>query len=179
VTVRAIVLVALLGFLAVLTPWRLLKLGTLVLVSRPQAEVHLRGGNEHYWDVMELEAHLLARGWPVKYVRMPKTYYGKTCDGPEMFGPCMGEADRVLLVNEGLSWNDRYETLAHEGAHTMEPYGVLYNKGQQEMFAEAVAALVVGRYREPAHYLAAYKADVLTLLILQGDIYHAVGELTR
>jgi hypothetical protein len=177
--VRLAVLGVLLGFLLVAAPWRLLKLGFLVVVLPTHTQVHMPGGNDDYWRVMELEANLLARGWPVKYVPMPPRWYGKTCNGPELFGPCMGETDRVLLINESLSWNDRLETLAHEAGHTFEPYGVNFNKGQQEMFAEAVAVLVTGRYRESAHYLAAYRADVLTLLILQGDIYHAVGELTR
>jgi hypothetical protein len=86
---------------------------------------------------------------------------------------------RTIIVNDALAWNDRYETLAHEGAHTFQPPALDYSKGGQEVFAETVAALVSGRYREPAHYLAHYKADLWTLFVFQSDIYHAVGELTR
>lgn len=177
---RVAVLGAVLGFLLVLLPWRLATLGVRTLTSRPHIEVHLLGTNVWYWQVMELEAHLVERGWRVAYEKLPPRFYGKTCLGPEPFGPCLrADADRLIVVNNTLAWDDRYETLAHEAGHTFQPYGLEFSKGQQEMFAEAVAALVTGRYREPAHYLAVYRADVLTLLVYQSDIYHAVGELTR
>lgn len=176
---RIALLGVLAGVLAVLFPTRLALLGALELGLRPHKVYHMPNGNDRgYWAYQELRSTLKALGWSVELTTLPEKWYGISCFTPAIMGPCARvEEERVILVNEALGWDARYETLAHEAGHTQQP-SLELSKGQEEQFAEAVSALVTGEYLEHAHYLANYKADVLTLLVLQYDIYEAVRRLT-
>jgi hypothetical protein len=175
--VRGLILGVLLGLLAAVFPARLALIGTMALALPGHVVLHEDNRNTDFWSYAELKYRLATMGWTVEERRLPENWYGKTCETPETWGPCAREdATRLIIINARLSWNDRYSTLVHEGAHTMQPYTL--TKGQEEMFAMAVTAVVTRRYREPAHYLANYRADILTLFVFQAEIYEAVRRLT-
>ena len=142
-------------------PWRLLLLAGEVALVRPGV-VRMPSGQNNYWLVQDLSIRLNELGWEVRYIPMDPSQYGMT------------QPDAHLIsINETLSWNARYATLAHEAGHTLQPYWM--NKRQGEAFAEGVSYLVTGDSAvENARYLAHSRIDtLLTLLTEWREIYHA------
>jgi len=147
-------------------------------------ETRQHATNVRYWDVLDLEARLLANGWPVEYVpglMKNEHAYGATFHKMQMcsfFGECE-EQEQKIVIDAGLSWDERYSVLLHEAAHTLQPERLTEN--QREVWAECVAALAAhDGLREHARYLAGLKADVWpTVLAYWTDMYRVADDLTR
>ena len=119
-------------------------------------------GTHHYWDARNLEDRLKQYGWAVNYAPTPTGYFGITIP-----------MTRTITIDENLSWDERYRTLAHEAGHTQQ---VNLTTAQGEVFAECVATLLThDRLREHARYLSIYRADLWTAVIYWQDIYHAAA----
>ena len=165
-TLRLVCLSVLLTICAVNAPWRLSVLAIETLVMRPG---HLRtpraDENDNYWRARDLESRLTHLGWTVQYEPDSPYYYGIT-----------RFQNRSITINESLSWDGKFAILAHEGAHALQPARL--TQEQSEIFAESVAALVVGpRVRESARYLAGLKGDILTMGVYWQEIYRVAGIL--
>lgn len=165
--IRSVILLLLLLFIAEHGPWRLMALSAEVLTT-PRGYVRTSNGNDQYWRALDLQGHLEAAGWRVSYDAgiLDQGLYGYT-----------DPLDHSIHVDASLSWNARFATLAHEGAHTLQPARLTVN--QREVFAESVAALVTrDGLREHARYLALLKADFVTEAIVDWQaIYRAAGIL--
>ena len=150
-------------------PWRLATLAAETLLTNPSRTERMRQGNDKFWEFLDLESRLERRGWDVSIGGLPAGIAGMT-----------NQRSRTIVVAEGLGWNERYSTLAHEGAHTLQPEALFENHAQEEVFAESVATLIAhDGIREHARYLARYKADILTMVAFWHDIYRAAEELTN
>lgn len=98
----------------------------------------------------------------------------------QWLGPGMaGDTDpitRKVRINSALSWNERLATLAHEGAHLLEPNNL--DHADSEVFAEAVAYLVcrsfgLDRVEDHARYLAGHKSGLHVLIDYRREIERA------
>lgn len=163
-------LITLIAVLTLIAPWRLLTLGTEALVMRA-GNVRTSPGTDKYWLVQDLEVRLRRFGWKVTYVK-------GLMDNANAFGMTIPD-DRSILVDESLSWNERYSVLLHEAGHTQQPFRM--TQEQAEVFAESVAALMADDgLREHARYLAGLKPNVVpTLAVLWPDVYRAAANLTE
>lgn len=131
-------------------------------------KVRLKIGNDKYWECLDLQQTLGGLGWRVTY---EKDLMGTS----GIFGD-MDPNRRVIRIDASLSWNERFEVLAHEGAHTLQPYRLTEN--QAEVFAESVSMLVAhDGLREHARYLATMRGDLLVMIAYWPDIYRAAAVL--
>lgn len=157
------------AIVALHTPWRLMGLAAESFVLRP-AQARISSGDERYWEAQSLETRLARMGWTTSYT------HGLMTRGERAYG-LTDRAQHSIAIEAGLRWNERYSVLAHEGGHILQPDWVSAVQG--EVFAEAVAALVVrDGPREHARYLAAYRWDVLTVLLTEWrQVYHVAAIL--
>jgi hypothetical protein len=165
------------GYIALATPWKLAALMVETFYVHPgltrMTQTHTR-----YWDVAILKERIEALGYTVKFTKdltMPSMFqsirvYGLTEKGG-------GKAS--IQVDEGLSWDMRYDVLAHEGGHIFQ--SERYSEEESEAFAEAVATIVTHNgLREHARYLASHKLALFTVLLLDSaKVYRAAAVLTE
>lgn len=166
------VLVILIVMLALVFPWRLAMMAAEALWMEPTM-IQQRADHDHYWDVQTLEARLKLRyAFEVKYV--PGLLEDEHVYGMTMYWP-----ERVITIDAGLSWSERWRVLTHEAGHVLQPMR-LSNQGH-EVWAESVSMLLAhDGIREHARYLAELKADVpLTLLVYWQEIYRAADQLSH
>lgn len=125
-----------------------------------QAGLAFPQGDEMYWPAQELIITLqFTLGATIEFVPLEEDA-GRTA-----------MKERLIQIDEKLHWNARFETLAHEGGHLLQPPGL--GQSERETFAEAVSYLVGGKFKhdslfEAAKYLAVHK-DALHILTDYGD----------
>lgn len=164
-------------YIALYTPWKLCALmGETFFVSPGLTRVVQT--HNRYWDVAMLKERIEAMGYSVRFTKgltMPSMFqtipvYGLTEKGS-------GAAH--IQVEEGLSWDMRYDVLAHEGGHIFQ--SERYSEEESEAFAEAVATIVTHNgLREHARYLASHKLALFTILVLDSaKVYRAAAVLTE
>jgi len=129
-----------------------------------------RTGNDLYWPAQELQAVLFV-------INGARVVYGSA----EGYSGITYWETRQIAIDERLSWNARFEVLAHEAGHVLQPQGLTQIEG--EVFAEGVAYLVLRHYGHDrielhAYYLAARKSGLDVLEHYATDIRHAARVLT-
>lgn len=163
----------LVGFLFLLVvehaPMRLMLAAAEACYYPPMQRLRMPSGTDAYWQVQDLETGLRRFGWEIKYV--PDLMSDEGAYGMTM------PRERLIVVDESLSWNARYVTLAHEAGHALTP--ARFSEGQGEAFAEGVAVVLrAGDIRDHARYLASLRADLPVLGLYWREIYHAAAALT-
>jgi hypothetical protein len=112
-----------------------------------------QSGSDAYWPAILLHRHIEKQlGASVTYDPLDPGYLGLTW-----------HEKNKIQISKRLDWNARFEVLAHEGAHLLQPQG-LY-PSEAEVFAESVGFLVLhshGRARlgATAQYLSLHKASI-------------------
>lgn len=152
-------------------PWKLMALFAETLVVSP-GFTRTDEGQDKYWQCQELIDKLERFGWDVEFVNglEAQGIYGLTMVDPV-------EGVRSIKIEETLSWNARYNVLAHEGGHTLVPTWSI-SRGQNEVFAESVAALMAhDGLREHARYLAKHRGDIFIMVAFWPEIYRAAATL--
>lgn len=144
-------------------PWKLIDLGLSVMSTQPRA-VRLISGNERYWDALDLESRLRAMGWHVQYVA------GMMDDN--LLGLTMPK-EHTIFLEDSMGWNQRYDVLVHEGAHTLQPGWM--NAEQGEVWAESVAYIVAGNRESHARYLSTHKLIFLEVFITEASNIYAAA----
>jgi hypothetical protein len=164
---KRIAIALLLAFALEHAPFRLAALVTETLVMKP-GPVRVVHPNDRFWDAIDLETRLLSMGWQVMY---------RPILGAGLFG-VTDSRQHTITVDSSLKWNARYAVLAHEAAHTLQPFWLSTEQG--EAFAEIVSMLLChDGLREHARYLADKKVDVVLVALVEGAAaYHAVAVLT-
>lgn len=154
--------------IALSAPWKLMVVATEAMFLTPGYSRMNSPGTEQYWDALALQSRLGSLGWEVSFESGlgEKGMYGLT-----------NSDEHAVLIEDSLTWNGRYNILAHEGGHTMQPSWVRPGP-QSEIFAESVAALM-GKdgLIEHARYMARYRADLHVLIYMWPSIYHAAAVL--
>lgn len=151
-------------------PYRVMGLLVTTLMVTP-SHIHLPQGNAAYWKVQSLEARMQALGWTVVYQTNPHMGFAGA------YGLTVGQS-HIIWIDPHLSWDGRYNVLAHEAGHVMAPGWV--NPDQNEIFAEVVAALVVrDSWWTHARYLSRYnRGEFLLMAVLNWpSMYRAAAVL--
>lgn len=154
------------AFVLCYAPWRLMALGVEVLCMHP-GPTRVTQDDSSYWQALSLELRLTDLGWVVTYQAgmVDHDLYGMT-----------SPSEHTVKVEQSLHWNARYQILAHEGGHTLEP-GWL-NRGQGEVFAEVVAMLVThDGLREHARYLSRDKMGFLFTSLMEWQAMYNAAEM--
>lgn len=119
------------------------------------AAVELPLDNDFYWSAKRLEAIAASQlGITITY----------TTEGLDEAAGMSNSQTRQIRIDASQHWTARFETLAHEIAHLMQPR--FSTRAENEVWAETVGYLVAehdgdhGALRRSSHYLVAFK-DVL------------------
>lgn len=159
---------AMLLIVALSAPWKLMVVATEAMFLTPGYSRVNSPGTNQYWDALALQSRLDSLGWDVSYSSelIDKGMYGLTTP-----------AEHTVQIEESLTWNGRYNILAHEGGHTIQPSWVRPGP-QSEIFAESVAALMSkDGLIEHARYLSRFRQEIPTLVYMWPSIYHAAAVL--
>lgn len=167
-TIRNCVL-AIVLIVSMLAPWKLMLVASEAMFLVPGMARLDSSGTDQYWDALALKSRIHALGWDVSFSPelINNGLYGLT-----------QPAEHTVMIEESLTWNGRYNILAHEGGHTLQP-GWVNDGVQSEIFAESVATLLSkDGVREHARYLARFRAELIpTLVFMWPSIYHAAAVL--
>lgn len=163
-SILAIVLIV-----SMLAPWKLMVVASEAMFMTPGMSRLDDRGTDQYWDALALASRIHSLGWDVSY--QP----GMLAEG--LLGLTVPD-DHTVMVEQSLTWNGRYNILAHEGGHTIQP-GWIHSDEQGEIFAESVAAVMSKNgLSEHARYLARYRMELIpTLIFMWPSIYHAAAVL--
>lgn len=154
--------------LAAVMPWRLMVFTGQVLMARPGVTITSPLSTTGYWPAMQLSLQLAARGWDVDYI--PLREHG-------LLGLTIPK-EHEIHVDDRLAWDDRYKVLVHEAAHTLQPFW--YDKAQEEVFAESVAALLDPHgMHDHAMYLADNKGTFVMSMLFEWPAIYAAAALLR
>lgn len=148
-------------------PWKLMALAAEVAVVPHSLMQETATGASGYWPALQLKVQLESKGWTVAFLPIRDN---------NLLGVTIYK-EHTIVIDSDLGWDDRYTTMVHEAAHTVEPYW--YDAKQSEVFAESVAALLDPKgLREHARYLATDRgAFFLTVLSEWPHIYAAANLL--
>jgi len=169
------VLAVLLAIIVAHAPWRLMHLAAQTVVMH-KGKLHLKAGTDRYWDAMGMESRIMGLRYAVRYEHDPRIQECVVCKPKRVYGYTDYD-EHLVVVDEALSWNERFDVLSHEAGHILQPLWL--EDDQQDVFAEAVAYLVVGdSVIEHARYLSMMKVDTLLVLTTEWRaIYHAAAVL--
>lgn len=176
---QLIIRTLLIAFILTHFPWRLCVLGARAMQVSPGA-VHLVSGNDAQAATYDLEARLTALGWAITYAPAGMTGAG----GEQAYGLTDWQT-HMITVDASLSWNQKYQVLAHEAGHVFAPGW--FTQGEHEVFAEAVAYLItqgccngLSNLKEHARYMARFKSSVPFVLFVEWKrAYRAAAFLTE
>jgi len=84
---------------------------------------------------------------------------------PEGFAGIATSHPRIISLSQKLTPAQRYEVLAHEAAHVLQPDGLTTE--EEEVFAEAVALLVTGNNSKPYAKYLAWRGAASSLRVLK------------
>jgi len=84
---------------------------------------------------------------------------------PEGFAGIATSHPRIIGLSPRLTPAQRYEVLAHEAAHVLQPDGLTTE--EEEVFAEAVALLVTGNDSKPYGKYLAWRGAASSLRVLK------------
>lgn len=166
---KRILLTVLTVFILAHAPWRLMSVAVDAFVVRP-GFTQISSGDERYWDALQVEANIVRLGYRVEYAP------NLISDGQRAYGITVYH-ERMVYIDESLHWNMRLAVLAHEGGHILAPWAM--NEGQEEIFAEAVSAVVTGESREHARYMSSRKQEIFTMFAFWTRIYRAAALLVE
>jgi hypothetical protein len=153
-----------LTFITLTAPWRVMFFTARVLVQTPARAVQ-DTGVDRYDDALDLASRIEDLGYEVTFVN------GLEFDGTPAYGLTDKAHDKVY-IEANLNWNGRYEVLAHEAGHILQP---VTTRMGGECFAETVAFLVTRSHVEThARYLSRDKMGcALTSFAYWPEMYAA------
>ena len=122
-----------------------------------------------YWQTRHLESAARMLGIAIKYgpadVGEAGRYYPET---------------RTITINDQLHWTARFEVLAHELAHSLQP---AMDPSSGEVFADGVSTLValrvgdLGAMTRSQRYLSAHKGHLHVLADYRDEIHRVAAFL--